>query len=601
LENYKKLKELSNAELLRNEGKFLEALEIIKRIEKKEDITPQDQLSIHVLKCTLLNKLGFYEDGLRLAEKTYEEADKLGNLPKLIDVSIEMAEALMFLLRFNESLEVIAKCEKIYNTISAETPIERERVESSIALIKGYIIVDNYMGKQDTERSLEFLKYGLGLQKNLGNKHEISRFYQYIGFNYSVQGDKDLALDYWKKALALEENGFNLQLTWLFYFLGNYYEYKIEWDRALNYYNQGLVLAEKLDSYKLPTAYLSICIADIYHMKGNFDQASIFMEQGLAMYRQISNNDLNLVQPFLTHSLNLAISKKEIKQAEIYLLEIKEIFDRTKNKKAHQIFRQNKALILKASPRFRNKIEAEEILKQLLKEEPNSYIFEMVNLIHLCDLQLTELRVTNELEVLEEIKPYISRLLNIAEKSNSYWFLCETHLIQAKLSLLTFDIQKAKRFLTQAQQIAERFGLNQLALKITNENENLLKKLDLWKNLKEVDAPMIDRLELARLDEHVIGIVQTHSLMADQIMEEKVAIHKEKKTCLVCRAEVLRFSYICECGAMYCENCARALTNLENVCWVCDVPIDYSKPVKPYKEEEERVKVEDKVKNIKKK
>jgi hypothetical protein len=53
---------------------------------------------------------------------------------------------------------------------------------------------------------------------------------------------------------------------------------------------------------------------------------------------------------------------------------------------------------------------------------------------------------------------------------------------------------------------------------------------------------------------------------------------------LVCRGEVLKFSYICECGANYCGNCARALTNLENVCWACDVPIDYLKPVKPYKE-----------------
>ena len=37
---------------------------------------------------------------------------------------------------------------------------------------------------------------------------------------------------------------------------------------------------------------------------------------------------------------------------------------------------------------------------------------------------------------------------------------------------------------------------------------------------------------------------------------------------------------------MYCENCARAITDLENVCWVCNIPIDYLKPIKPYKEEE---------------
>ncbi|MCK4383493.1 MAG: hypothetical protein KAW66_09395, partial [Candidatus Lokiarchaeota archaeon] len=74
-----------------------------------------------------------------------------------------------------------------------------------------------------------------------------------------------------------------------------------------------------------------------------------------------------------------------------------------------------------------------------------------------------------------------------------------------------------------------------------------------------------------------------------------VVISKETKICLVCRGEVFGFSYVCKCGANYCEHCARALSNLENVCWACEVPIDYSKPVKPFKEEK-RVKVDEKAK-----
>ncbi len=112
---------------------------------------------------------------------------------------------------------------------------------------------------------------------------------------------------------------------------------------------------------------------------------------------------------------------------------------------------------------------------------------------------------------------------------------------------------------------------------------------------------MADRLELARLDEKIVGIIYNRVILTTQVTEEKVSVYKDKKICLVCKGEVIRFSYICECGVIYCENCARALTNLENVCWACDIPIDYSKPVSPYKEEEERVKVEDKVKNIEKK
>ncbi len=42
---------------------------------------------------------------------------------------------------------------------------------------------------------------------------------------------------------------------------------------------------------------------------------------------------------------------------------------------------------------------------------------------------------------------------------------------------------------------------------------------------------------------------------------------------------------LCECGAIYCENCAQVLQDLENICWSCDTPIDPSKPIKPYEKE----------------
>lgn len=68
-----------------------------------------------------------------------------------------------------------------------------------------------------------------------------------------------------------------------------------------------------------------------------------------------------------------------------------------------------------------------------------------------------------------------------------------------------------------------------------------------------------------------------------QITEEEVTYYKEQKICLVCKGKLGGFNnYICPgCDVMYCEKCARALSNLDNVCWVCDEPIDKSKPVKP--------------------
>ena len=67
----------------------------------------------------------------------------------------------------------------------------------------------------------------------------------------------------------------------------------------------------------------------------------------------------------------------------------------------------------------------------------------------------------------------------------------------------------------------------------------------------------------------------------DRITEEEVTFHKEKKICLVCKGKLSRSLYLCpKCDALYCDNCANALANLENVCWVCDEPIDETKPTR---------------------
>ena len=69
-----------------------------------------------------------------------------------------------------------------------------------------------------------------------------------------------------------------------------------------------------------------------------------------------------------------------------------------------------------------------------------------------------------------------------------------------------------------------------------------------------------------------------------QITEEEVTYYREQKVCLVCKTSVGGFNnYICtKCDALYCENCARALSNLENACWACNEPIDKSRPSKPF-------------------
>jgi hypothetical protein len=111
--------------------------------------------------------------------------------------------------------------------------------------------------------------------------------------------------------------------------------------------------------------------------------------------------------------------------------------------------------------------------------------------------------MTNELEVIDELESRITQLLEIAEKSRSYWILCETYLLRAKIALISSDLEEARRLLTKGQQIAEKFGLNRLAMSISEEHDKLLNELSLWEGLKESNAPMGERIKLAGLADQV--------------------------------------------------------------------------------------------------
>ncbi len=352
------------------------------------------------------------------------------------------------------------------------------------------------------------------------------------------------------------------------------------------------MLAERINDKGLIATCL-YNLSECYNKLGDFKRALKHIDRSFELFDDISVYPL-LKATILNDAVEISINKGDLERARQHLQYFKKIKNQSDSTTINAMYRFTEAIMLKTSLRIMNRGKSEEILKQLLDEKIANFEYTVRILIHLCDLLISELRITSNLEVLDEIKLFISQLLEISEYSKVYSFLCEAFILQAKLALLELDMKKAQRFLTQAQQIAERFGFGLLVKKITDEHNDLLKKLDLWKKLKEVEAPMAERIELAHMDEQIGGMLQHRAILTAQVTEERVSISKEKKICLVCRGEVLRFSYICECGAIYCENCARALMDLENVCWMCEVPIDYSKPGKPFKEEEQRTKHEKK-------
>ena len=69
-----------------------------------------------------------------------------------------------------------------------------------------------------------------------------------------------------------------------------------------------------------------------------------------------------------------------------------------------------------------------------------------------------------------------------------------------------------------------------------------------------------------------------------------IKMYREKGLCLVCKNRISRLTYVCpDCESLYCYKCSTALTNLENMCWVCETPFDETKEVKMVKSSDEEI------------
>jgi tetratricopeptide (TPR) repeat protein len=299
---------------------------------------------------------------------------------------------------------------------------------------------------------------------------------------------------------------------------GIIYHIKGELDRALCYFEKVLAFAKKENILRLKAGMYNN-IGVLYKEKGDYNRALENLEKSLSIDEEIGmNNDIFAVSDSLFH---LALDMDDLEKAQQHLNRMKQIADQEDSKGFKIPYNIDRALYLKNSPRAINRGKAEEMLKQSIEEGIPDYEFLRHALVNLCDLLLFELRATNETEILDELQNYIFQLFETVKNSRSYSLLAETYLLQARLSLITLDIIKARRFLTKAQEIAENYGLDLFAKKISSEHDDLLKQLELWEKLKESKAPLGERMELSRLNEQMERMIRKRLIKLPKLEAEQ--------------------------------------------------------------------------------
>ena len=494
------------AQKLNEEGKYEDALQIILYLELKKDLSPFDQLSCDLLKGSVMVMSGRYNEVLNLAKRISQESQKLGKKLHLVDAFILKAKALYWLRRLDDTLDVIEQGERLLKTLTNKSTLEIKKRVAWIVWVRCIA----YWDKGESDLAFKYLEQGLELGKETGDKQIIFRCLMLLGFYYKNKGEFDRALLYINRSLEIAKIMQNQKIAaWSFFNLASIYYEKGELDNSIKYTKRANKLYKQTNN-KLHFSGSLNFLGSIYRQKGEINRALRYFERSLAIFEEIG--DLLGICNVLDNLIRLTLEKGDFKQTYLYFNRLKLINKKEKNQKlVNLLYRFDKALILKKDPQVFNFTKAKNLLEQIINEEIISSDIYIAALLELCDLLLINLQDTNDLKLLDMIQLHVKKIIEIAnkhEKVHSYWLLVEIYLFQAKLELITLDLNEAQRSLITAHQIAEKHGLNLLILRILNEQNELQKQFTKWESFKNSKAIIAERIELAHVDEQLVRMLR---------------------------------------------------------------------------------------------
>ncbi|MHA1576718.1 MAG: tetratricopeptide repeat protein, partial [Candidatus Thorarchaeota archaeon] len=375
-----------------------------------------------------------------------------------------------------------------------------------------------YMKLGELQTSLHHLEEGLRIIDRIENKRHLTQLYLGMGAVVHAGGKFAESTEYYEKTLSLSRGrGEKRHIASSLSNLGEIARQRGELRKAQMYYQEALGLFEEI-GYRRGASLLMLNIGIITHQRGESTEAIGLLNKSLTIGEELVSTEI--IAYSLYYLICVEADIELIEMAHDHILRLKQIAEDGGGKLEYQMYSIGEALLLKKSKRARKRTIAEELLKQVADEEILLDELSTFALLNLCDLLVDELRISGEEEVFIELKDYVERLVSIAKKQKSPLLVAEAYWLQSQLALIDLDSNEALRLLNQAQDIAEKQGLERLAIKISTEYDKLLANLDDWKKLASDNAPIDKRIEAAHFDDLISDIVSKREIEAIELEDE---------------------------------------------------------------------------------
>jgi len=503
--------DLVNAKEFIENGRFSEASQVLKDFGEKKEISHYAQISYYILMGFLYDKLKEQEKLLNYAEKAYYASQGKKDSLQLVDVYIVKSIACFSVHKYEEALTLLLQGEKILKSLNLGTSKESIKRTAEISSRRANV----YFIMREFDKALEYAERALKLNKNLDLKLGTVESLNVMKNIYYYLGEFDISLEYLNQCLLrAKEIDYKAQILNCYINFGLIDAFRGEVGSAIENYNKALSIAKEID-LKFGIAQSLNNLGDLYRKRGRFNLARETLEKSITFFKESGIPGVTSIDCLF----HLSLEEGDINSAQKHLKQLERI--QNSSKLSSMVYFVDTAVFLKTSPRSLHRGKAEEMLKKVVEGEIVDYEITLIALLHLCDLLLIELQNTSDLEIVNEIKPFIIKLLDIAEKNHSYPLLAEVYIFQARLALVTLELKKARKLLTKAQNIADKYHLNRLAVKISTEHDELLKQLNRWEGIKESNTSLSDRIKLASVNEQMGRMIYNGAIEPPDLVDEE--------------------------------------------------------------------------------
>lgn len=493
---------LQKAEVMLETGLFSELIEFCHTLEPVDRNPGRQKVQFYTLQSNAFRYMGNYQKAYETGKIAVHLAQNIKNCLEVVDALLNLVDIEMFMERNTESLTLLddfsLKIEQLEN-ISEKERNRRIGISYLQRQVNHY-----YLGTP--LETIDLLHKGVELLEIWGTEVDIAFCYSIFGIFHMLTGEFDQALHYFTKSqelcTKLDSPLANFFRMRNFLGMGVISWNRAEFQRAIEFTKKSEYWARK---YNNPTFLMRSLhlLASIHNFNEEADLAIGKLKEALMIAEKLGGSLLIIDTLCYLCSAYLEIDDNEAADTILKEMEQSKHLN-TKNKSIMGMYNYEKACLLSTSTRTRDLGEAQDILKSLIQNKTLIASGRaQVAILRLCLLLLDEFETSKDEEVLRELTPLLNELEDISSKERKFWMLADIYRLKAKVCLIYLDFTKSRQMFTQAQQIAEKYGLKDLAKAISNDHDHFLHILNEWEQLKQENSPMSTRLDKIHLYDQI--------------------------------------------------------------------------------------------------